>query len=90
VFGRSVFYKDENGDIFRTHASYARGGDLMLGTYNILDLMPESQDETGPNHNLTDLGAAPRLLWHRRRYRCRRASPVRGQLARDRFVRARQ
>ena len=54
MFGRSVFYKDENGDIFRTHASYARGGDLMLGTYNILDLMPESRDETGPNHNLTD------------------------------------
>jgi len=52
--GRSVFYKDENGDIFHTYSSYARGGDLMLGTYNILDLMPKGRNETGPNHNLTD------------------------------------
>ena len=26
----------------------------MLGTYNILDLMPKGRNETGPNHNLTD------------------------------------
>jgi predicted dithiol-disulfide oxidoreductase (DUF899 family) len=52
--GRSVFYKDENGDIFHTYSSYGRGGDLMLGTYNILDLMPRGRNETGPNHNLTD------------------------------------
>ena len=52
--GRSVFYKDENGDLFHTYSSYGRGGDLMLGTYNILDLMPKGRNETGPNHNLTD------------------------------------
>jgi predicted dithiol-disulfide oxidoreductase (DUF899 family) len=52
--GRSVFYKDESGDIFHTYSSYGRGGDLMLGTYNILDLMPKGRNETGPNHNMTD------------------------------------
>ena len=26
----------------------------MLGTYNILDLMPKGHNETGPNYNLTD------------------------------------
>jgi predicted dithiol-disulfide oxidoreductase (DUF899 family) len=52
--GRSVFYKDMNGDIFHTYSSYGRGGDLMLGTYNILDLMPKGRNETGPNYNLTD------------------------------------
>jgi predicted dithiol-disulfide oxidoreductase (DUF899 family) len=52
--GRSVFYKDANGDVFHTYSSYARGGDLMLGTYNILDLMPKGRNEAGPNHNLTD------------------------------------
>jgi predicted dithiol-disulfide oxidoreductase (DUF899 family) len=52
--GRSVFYKDTNGDIFHTYSSYARGGDLMLGTYNILDLMPKGRNETGPYYNLTD------------------------------------
>jgi len=52
--GRSVFYKDANGDVFHTYSSYGRGGDLLLGTYNILDLMPKGRNETGPNHNLTD------------------------------------
>jgi len=52
--GRSVFYKDANGDLFHTYSSYGRGGDLMLGTYNILDLMPKGRNESGPNHNLTD------------------------------------
>jgi predicted dithiol-disulfide oxidoreductase (DUF899 family) len=52
--GRSVFYKDANDSIFHTYSSYARGGDLMLGTYNILDLRPKGRNETGPNHNLTD------------------------------------
>ena len=52
--GRSVFYKDESGDIFHTYSSYGRGGDLMLGTYIILDLMPKGRNETGPNHNMTD------------------------------------
>jgi predicted dithiol-disulfide oxidoreductase (DUF899 family) len=52
--GRSVFYKNTDGDIFHTYSSYARGGDLMLGTYNILDLMPKGRNELGPNHNLTD------------------------------------
>ena len=52
--GRSVFYKNTDGDIFHTYSSYARGGDLLLGTYNILDLMPKGRNELGPNHNLTD------------------------------------
>jgi predicted dithiol-disulfide oxidoreductase (DUF899 family) len=52
--GRSVFYKDENGDIFHTYSSYARGGDMFLGTYVLLDITPKGRNETGPNHNLTD------------------------------------
>jgi predicted dithiol-disulfide oxidoreductase (DUF899 family) len=52
--GRSVLYKDENGDIFHTYSSYARGGDMFLGTYVLLDITPKGRNETGPNHNLTD------------------------------------
>jgi predicted dithiol-disulfide oxidoreductase (DUF899 family) len=52
--GRSVFYKDANCDVFHTYSSYGRGGDLMLGTYNILDLMPKGRNEIGPNRNMTD------------------------------------
>jgi predicted dithiol-disulfide oxidoreductase (DUF899 family) len=43
--GFSVFYKDENGDVFHTYSSYARGGDLLLGAYNFLDLTPKGRNE---------------------------------------------
>jgi predicted dithiol-disulfide oxidoreductase (DUF899 family) len=52
--GRSVFYKDANGDIFHTYSSYARGGDILLGTYNLLDITPKGRNETGPSFDLTD------------------------------------
>jgi predicted dithiol-disulfide oxidoreductase (DUF899 family) len=52
--GVSVFYKDDNGGIFHTYSSYARGGDILLGAYNYLDLTPKGRNETGPAHNLTD------------------------------------
>jgi len=34
--GLSVFYKDENGDVFHTYSTYARGLDILVGTYNFL------------------------------------------------------
>jgi predicted dithiol-disulfide oxidoreductase (DUF899 family) len=44
--GISVFYKDANGDIFHTYSSYARGGDLLIGAHNWLDLTPKGRNET--------------------------------------------
>lgn len=52
--GRSVFYKDENGDIYLTYSSFARGMEELLGAYVILDVTPNGRNEKGPNHNLTD------------------------------------
>ncbi|MBS1850413.1 MAG: DUF899 domain-containing protein [Acidobacteria bacterium] len=52
--GISVFYKDAQERIFHTYSSYARGGDILLGTYNYLDLTPKGRNENGPRHNLTD------------------------------------
>jgi predicted dithiol-disulfide oxidoreductase (DUF899 family) len=52
--GRSVFYKNVNGDVFHTYSSYGRGGEDLLGTYRLLDLVPKGRDETGPNRNLSD------------------------------------
>ena len=46
--GVSAFYKDESGEIFHTYSSYARGIDLLNGTYNFLDLAPKGRDEDGP------------------------------------------
>jgi predicted dithiol-disulfide oxidoreductase (DUF899 family) len=52
--GRSVFYRDETGDIFHTYSSYGRGGEDTLGTYAFLDITPKGRNETGPMHNLSD------------------------------------
>ena len=46
--GISVFLKDED-NIFHTYSSYARGGDLLIGTYNYIDLTPKGRNEAGEN-----------------------------------------
>lgn len=43
--GLSVFYKDGDGAVFHTYSTYARGLDLLVGTYNFLDLTPKGRDE---------------------------------------------
>ncbi len=45
--GLSVFYKDEAGSVFRTYSTYARGIDMLNGTYQFLDLVPKGRDEEG-------------------------------------------
>jgi len=45
--GISVFAKGEDGDIFHTYSTYARGLDPMLTTYQYLDLVPKGRDEAG-------------------------------------------
>jgi len=52
--GVSVFYKDENGDIFHTYSTYARGGEEVITAYMYLDLTPKGRNETGPGYDLTD------------------------------------
>ena len=45
VPGISVFHKDGNGTVFHTHSDYARGLDILVGAYNVLDLVPKGRDE---------------------------------------------
>jgi predicted dithiol-disulfide oxidoreductase (DUF899 family) len=45
--GVSVFLRDEAGAIYHTYSSYARGLDILVGTYNYLDLTPKGRDEDG-------------------------------------------
>jgi predicted dithiol-disulfide oxidoreductase (DUF899 family) len=45
--GISVFFRDDNGDIFHTYSSYARGGDILIGAHNFLDLTPRGRNEDG-------------------------------------------
>jgi predicted dithiol-disulfide oxidoreductase (DUF899 family) len=45
--GMSVFFKDDDGSLFHTYSSYARGIDLLNTAYNYLDLVPKGRDEQG-------------------------------------------
>lgn len=60
--GRSVFYKNEAGEIFHTYSAYGRGGEEVLGIYGILDGTPKGRNETGPYHSLGDW-ARPRNMY---------------------------
>ena len=43
--GVSVFYQDEAGTVFHTYSAFARGLDQLVGTYQLLDLVPKGRDE---------------------------------------------
>jgi predicted dithiol-disulfide oxidoreductase (DUF899 family) len=55
--GISVFLKDDDGRIFHTYSTYARGLDMLNVAYHYMDLVPKGRDEG-------DMGA---LAWVRRR-----------------------
>lgn len=43
--GISVFFKNEQGNVFHTYSCYARGLDMMNSAYHHLDLTPKGRDE---------------------------------------------
>ena len=45
--GVSVFYKDDDGAIYRTYSTFARGIDVLNTAYNYLDLVPLGRGEEG-------------------------------------------
>jgi predicted dithiol-disulfide oxidoreductase (DUF899 family) len=45
--GLSVFYKNPEGEIFHAYSTYGRGLDILLGAYNVLDMVPKGRDEEG-------------------------------------------
>ena len=45
--GHSVFYKDQDGNVFHTYACYARGNEIFNIHYHYLDLTPKGRDENG-------------------------------------------
>ena len=64
--GRSVFYKNEAGEIFHTYSSFARGGEDIVNAYRFLDMVPKGRDE-GADGNLA------RWVRHHDRYDVRGA-----------------
>jgi predicted dithiol-disulfide oxidoreductase (DUF899 family) len=45
--GMSVFYRDEDGTIYHTYSTYARGLDRLNAAYHYLDMVPKGRDEEG-------------------------------------------
>jgi len=43
--GISVFYRDDARNVYHTYSCYARGIDMVNGTYQFLDLVPKGRDE---------------------------------------------
>jgi predicted dithiol-disulfide oxidoreductase (DUF899 family) len=43
--GISVFLKDDDGRIFHTYSTYARGLDMLNVAYHYMDLVPKGRDE---------------------------------------------
>jgi predicted dithiol-disulfide oxidoreductase (DUF899 family) len=43
----SFFIRNGSGEVFHTYSCYARGLESLIGTYNILDLVPRGRDEGG-------------------------------------------
>ena len=51
--GLSAFFKDESGQVFHTYSTYARGLDIIVGTYNYLDMAPLGRNEAGLKHTMS-------------------------------------
>ena len=45
--GASVFYKDDARNVYHTYSTYGRGLDMLVGTYNWIDLTPKGRNEEG-------------------------------------------
>ncbi len=50
--GISLFYKNEAGEVFHTYSTFGRGVEVMMGTYNMLDLAPKGRDEEGLSYGM--------------------------------------
>jgi predicted dithiol-disulfide oxidoreductase (DUF899 family) len=48
--GVSVFYRDDDGQIYHTYSSYGRGIDMLNTAYHYLDIAPKGRDEDGLPH----------------------------------------
>ncbi len=45
--GAGIFTRDDSGRIYHTYSTYARGLELLVGSFNWLDLTPKGRNEIG-------------------------------------------
>lgn len=65
--GFSVFARDGAGGVFHTYSTYSRGFDMLMNTYNYLDIVPKGRDEAGLEYA---------MKWVRHHDRYETATPV--------------
>ncbi len=44
--GLSAFFRDADGTVYHTYSAFARGPELLIGTYAMLDFAPKGRNET--------------------------------------------
>jgi predicted dithiol-disulfide oxidoreductase (DUF899 family) len=47
-----VFYRNDAGEVLHTYSTYGRGVEVMMGTYNMLDLVPRGRDEGNQKYTM--------------------------------------
>ena len=60
----ACFFKNPAGEVFHTYSTYGRGLDILIGAYNLIDLVPKGRDEVRPCL-FHGLGPPPRPLRRR-------------------------
>ena len=50
--GASVFYRNEQGEVFHTYSCYSRGLDNLNGAYHYIDLTPKGRQEKELPYNM--------------------------------------
>jgi predicted dithiol-disulfide oxidoreductase (DUF899 family) len=51
--GLSVFYRDDEENVFHTYSCYARGLDMLNAAYHHMDLVPKGRDEAELPHSMS-------------------------------------
>lgn len=50
--GISVFARDAAGTVYHTYSTYGRGVEVVMTTYDLLDLVPKGRDEAGMEYGM--------------------------------------
>jgi predicted dithiol-disulfide oxidoreductase (DUF899 family) len=50
--GVSVFFRDDAGEVFHTYSTYGRGVEVMMGAYQLMDLVPLGRGERDVAHKM--------------------------------------
>lgn len=66
--GMSVFYKDESGDVFHTYSTFSTGSEVVVNTFNFLNLTPKGTSNLTENsvkhHDKYDTAATQHSCCH--------------------------